>query len=117
RADWTPFPIYPAMAVMSSLLGKADYQGRLALGDLRGYVFNTHFGAGREQVAVVWHETDETDRNIPLDLRDFEGAEVVDVMGRTVLPSNGVVRVGRMPVYVKGVDWSGRVEEYTAGPQ
>jgi len=116
RTDWTPFPSYTAMAVMGSTLGKAEYQGRLTLGKLQGYVFNPHL-KGQKQVAVVWLDTDSNDERAPLDLRELRGVEVVDVMGQKISPSGGAVQVGRMPVYVKGVDWGDRVEKFVAGPQ
>jgi len=114
RIDWTPFPAYTAFAVMTSQLGKADYQGRLSLGELQGYVFDTHFGRERDQVAVVWKETGDA---ASLDLGAFRGVEAVDIMGRAIDPSKGSIAVGRMPVYLKGVDWSGRLEMVTPGPK
>ncbi|WP_145928617.1 hypothetical protein OH491_03790 [Termitidicoccus mucosus] len=109
RADWTPYPAYVALAVMTSTLGKAEYQGDLRFGRLQGYVFGTGPGPGRrEQVAMVWKEEGEPET---LDIRKFEGVEAINVMGSRIDTSRGKISVGRMPVYLKSVDWSDRIEK------
>lgn len=112
RADWTPFPAYAAMAVMTSVLGKAEYLGRIELGELQGYVFDPHFEK-EGQVAVVWRELGEPVR---LDVRSFRDLRAKDVMGMPVDVSSGTIEIGRMPVYLHGVDWNSRLENQRPGP-
>jgi hypothetical protein len=113
RADWTPYPAYVALAVMTSTLGRAEYQGCLRFGGLQGYVFGTgQDSGGQGQVALVWKEEGEPEM---LDIRKYKGIEAINIMGGRIDTSRGKISVGRMPVYLKSADWGERVEKQAPG--
>lgn len=114
RIDWTPFPAYTAIAVFASQLGKADYQGRLALGDVEGFVFDKGLGTDRDHVAVVWSRSDET---VSLKLGALPDVSAVNVMGQPVPAKDGSIEVGTMPVYLNARDWGQLLDRSAPGPE
>ena len=93
--NMNPYPVYQAYGVMTHILGKGEYKGKLDIDGIYGYVFN----AGNKEIAVVW-----ADNNKKITLSAGDDIEITDIMGRTqnFAYSDGKVSVdvGTYPVYI-----------------
>ncbi len=81
-----PNPAYASLAVMTNILGKGEYKGRLNWGNIYGYVFNN----GKNDVLVAW-----ADGSVSMNIE--QSHKVYDLMGNEL---NGNLKIGYDPVYL-----------------
>lgn len=121
RADLTPLPAYSALVALTSALGKGRYLGRANVGDAVAYIFNS----GSEEVAVVWSDREGA---VEIPASQSDDLRVIDAMGRMSFPTREgdsySIQVGRLPVFIAGIDraaWpleepAGIAADHTVGP-
>ncbi|MBQ7794857.1 MAG: hypothetical protein IJ366_10130 [Clostridia bacterium] len=93
-SDHLPNPAYSAMAVMTEVLGEAEYVGELNIENAHGYVF----ADGADNAAVIW-----ADEAMTVTLPVTAGYTVDIMGGRTELKaSDGAVsiEIGPDPIYL-----------------
>lgn len=97
RPDLTPLPYYQSVAVLTSMLGSARYEGGGAEGGVHVHRFSDH---GRE-VSIAW-----SDHPTVLTIHGDAHVRITDAMGlaRTVVPVGGTssIPLGDSPIYLEG---------------
>ncbi|MDR1924297.1 MAG: hypothetical protein LBQ66_07980 [Planctomycetaceae bacterium] len=107
NADATPNELFTPWRTTSVLISGRDYLGQIKLPNRsRNYNFVDHFGGNA--IMVIWNDSATDAKPVTETLYLGEEVEVIDVWGRHFVPElegrNQKIVVGRMPVFVVGLD-------------